>query len=160
MKPLSLVAALIMLSTPLAAHDFEAGTLVVDHPMAFPTMRTAMSGAGYFSVTNAGAEDDRLVGVRAAFPSVTLHGSSNDDGIMRMFDLDAIDIPAGETVALEPGGMHVMFMGLDGDPFEVGDEIPATLIFEKAGEVDVVFYVEPRGGVGKAVDHSSHGHGE
>ena len=124
--------------------------------MAFPTMATAMSGAGFFTVTNTGPEDDRLIAVRSDFPRVTLHGTKNEDGVMRMFDMDAIDIPAGETTALEPGAMHVMFMGLDGDPFEVGEQIPATLVFEKAGEGDVVFYVEPRGSASDHIDHSAH----
>ena len=148
-------AASMLLSIPAFAHDFRSGALIVDHPMAFPTMATSMSGAGYFTVTNTGAEDDRLIGIRADFPRVTLHGTRDDDGVMRMFDVEAIDIPAGDTVALEPGALHVMFMGLDGDPFEVGEEIPATLIFERTGEIDVVFYVEPRGASG-GIDHSAH----
>ncbi|WP_147105265.1 copper chaperone PCu(A)C [Tateyamaria sp. syn59] len=156
MKRLILASALTLCATAALSHDFKSGSLIVDHPMAFPTMATAMSGAGYFSVTNTGTEDDRLIGIRADFPRVTLHGTTNEDGVMRMFDIDAIDIPAGETVGLEPGGKHIMFMGLSGDTFEVGDEIPATLVFEKAGEIDVVFYVEPRGGASDEVDHSAH----
>ena len=148
------LACLASFST--AAHDFKVGALIVDHPMAFPTMATAMSGAGYFTVTNTGSDDDRLLGIRAEYPSVTLHGTRNDDGVMRMFDVDAIDIPAGETIALKPGAMHVMFMGLNGNPFEIGDEIPATLIFETAGEVDVIFLVEPRGAARGSMDHSAH----
>jgi len=153
----AIISAALAIATPAFAHDFQAGSLIVDHPMAFPTPSTAMSGAGYFSVTNTGSQDDRLIGVTADFPRVTLHGTEDDNGVMRMFDVDAIDIPAGETVALEPGALHIMFMGLDGDPFEVGEEIPATLIFENAGEVDVVFYVEPRG-EGGGIDHSAHDH--
>ncbi|MDP5359854.1 MAG: copper chaperone PCu(A)C, partial [Paracoccaceae bacterium] len=57
-------------------------------------------------------------------------------------------------VQLAPGGLHVMFMGLGGDPFEVGETFPATLVFEKAGEVEVVFYVEER--TAEAMDHSGH----
>ena len=154
MKRLTSATAFIAYATAAFGHDFQSGGLIIDHPMAFPTMSTAMSGAGYFRVTNTGTEDDRLIGIRADFPRVTLHGTRNDDGIMTMFTIDALDIPAGETVVLEPGAMHVMFMGLDGDPFEVGEEIPATLLFEEAGEVDVVFYVEPRGGASHHHDHS------
>ena len=62
-------------------------------------------------------------------------------------------VPAGETVTLEPGGYHVMFVGLAGDPFEVGDAFPATLVFEKAGEIEVVFEVEKRN---HTQDHSNH----
>lgn len=156
---LPLATALALATSPALGHEFELGTLVIDHPMAFATAKTAMSGAGYFSVTNTGAADDRLIGVKADFPSVSLHGTENDGSVMRMYDVEAIDIPAGETVALAPGALHVMFMGLNGDPFEVGEEIPATLIFEKAGEVDVVFNVEARGSGAHEMDHSAHGSG-
>ncbi|GGX42923.1 hypothetical protein GCM10007385_08410 [Tateyamaria omphalii] len=156
MKRLLVISALALCATSAGAHEFKTGPLVVDHPMAFPTMATAMSGAGYFSVTNTGTEDDRLIGIRADFPRVSLHGTKNEDGVMSMFSVDAIDIPAGATVALEPGAKHIMFMGLRGNPFEVGDKIPATLIFEKAGEVEVMFHVEPRGKASDEVDHSAH----
>jgi hypothetical protein len=50
-----------------------------------------------------------------------------------------------------------MFMGLDGDPFEVGERIPATLVFERAGEIEVEFWVEPRDG--GMTGHEEHDHG-
>ncbi|MEM9342620.1 MAG: copper chaperone PCu(A)C [Pseudomonadota bacterium] len=156
MNRLILVVAAICAGTSALAHDFKTGALVVDHPMAFPTAATAQAGAGYFSVTNTGSEDDRLIGIQADFPKVSMHGTRKEDGVMSMFEVEAIDIPAGETVALEPGALHVMFMGLGGDPFEVGETIPATLTFENAGDVDVVFYVEPRGDGSEAIDHSAH----
>ena len=154
--PLPLTAALLFVTVPVLAHDFRIGTLVIDHPMAFATAKSAMSGAGYLSVTNTGSDADRLLGITADFPSVSLHGTEENDGVMRMYSIAAIEIPAGETVALEPGALHVMSMGLNGDPVEGGEEIPATLIFETAGEVDVVFNVEARGAGGQAIDHSGH----
>ena len=68
-----------------------------------------------------------------------------------MRHIEKLAIPADDVVELAPGGYHVMFMGLS-DPFEVGDEVPLTLIFEKAGEIDIVFKVEERSGD----DHGSH----
>ncbi len=147
-------AAFCTFATAVAAHDFKVGDLVIGHPMAFETARTAMSGGGFFSVTNTGDSDDRLLEVRAEFPSVQLHNTEMTDDVARMFHVDAVDIPAGETVQLAPGGLHVMFMGLGGDPFEAGETFPATLVFEKAGEVEVVFNVEAR--TAEAMDHSGH----
>lgn len=157
MKTLLIVAtaALLSVSTAIVAHEFKAGDLVVDHPMTFNTAATAKSGGGYLTITNTGEKADRLIGVRADFPKVELHTTEEKDGVARMMHVDAIDVPAGETVALEPGGLHVMFMGLDGDPFEVGEKIPATLIFENAGELDVMFNVEERGSA-DTTDHSGH----
>ncbi|MBW4710469.1 copper chaperone PCu(A)C [Roseobacter sp. YSTF-M11] len=151
------VAALLAGATSVLAHDFKAGDLVIDHPMAFETAKTAKSGGGYLTITNTGTSDDRLIAVRADFPKVMLHTTEEKDGVARMMHVDGIDVPAGGTVALKPGGLHVMFMGLNGDPFEVGEEVPATLVFEKAGEVEVIFSIEERtSGHKKKDDHSGH----
>ncbi|RKF15032.1 copper chaperone PCu(A)C [Roseovarius spongiae] len=148
--------AACVLAAPLSAHEYTLGDLVIDHPVALETPKTAKSGAGYLSVTNTGEAPDRLLEVRADFPMVMLHTTEESDGVARMVHLEGIDIPAGETVTLAPSGMHVMFMGLD-NPFEVGEQVPATLVFEEAGEVDVVFEVEARDGAdGGMGDHSGH----
>lgn len=131
-------------ATPLLAHEYRAGDLTIGHPFAYATPKGAMAGGGYMRITNAGTADDRLIGLRADFPRVMLHDTQEKDGIARMMHLETLDIPAGETVVFAPGGMHVMFMGLDGDPFEPGETIPATLVFETAGEVEVEFLVEER----------------
>ena len=161
MKRFSLAAltALITLGTPTLAHEYKVGDIVVDHPMAFETPKTAKAGGGYLTITNTGDTADRLLEVRASFPRVMLHTTEEQDGIAKMKHVDGIDIPAGATVALEPGGYHVMFMGLNGDPFEVGEKILATLVFEKAGRVEVLFHVEERkaDGHGSHGDHSGHG---
>jgi copper(I)-binding protein len=155
MKFLSLTAAAVFaFASAATAHEYKVGDLVINHPMAFETPTTAMSGAGYLSITNNGSEADRLIEVQAEFPRVMLHTTEMKDDVARMIHLDAIDIPAGETVTLMPGGMHVMFMGLAGDPLEIGEEISATLVFEQAGTVEVVFSVEER--TGDAMDHSMH----
>lgn len=144
-------------TTTVSGHEYGPPTLRIIHPMAFETAATAQAAAGYFAVVNRG-EDDRLIGVRADFPRVMLHNIEETDGVAKMIHVDAVDLPAGEVTPLQPGGYHVMFMGLNGDPFEVGEEIPATLIFENAGEIDVVFNVEAR--KTEAEDHSDHsGHG-
>jgi copper(I)-binding protein len=117
-----------------------------------------MSGAGYMTITNTGSEPDRLLALRADFPRVSLHGTQTDaQGVTRMVPVEGIAIAPGETVTLAPGGMHVMFMGLDGDPFEEGERIPATLVFERAGEIAVEFWVEPR--TGATIGHESHDKG-
>lgn len=153
---LAAAAALLALSTAALAHDYKVGALVIDHPMAFNTAPTAKSGGGYLTITNTGETADRLIGVRADYPKVELHTTEEKDGIARMMHVEAIDIPAGETVALEPGGLHVMFMGLGGNGFDVGDKIPATLIFEQSGELEVEFSVEERGAADEH-DHGNHG---
>ena len=73
--------------------------------------------------------------------SVELHQMQMQGDVMRMRQVDAIDIPANKSVALEPGGLHIMLVGLKA-PLKEGDRFPMTLTFEKAGEVKVDVVVE------------------
>ncbi|NRB04365.1 MAG: copper chaperone PCu(A)C [Rhodobacteraceae bacterium] len=152
------LCAATCLAIPAAAHEYKIGDLVVDHPMAFETAKTAMAGGGYLIITNTGTTADSLIAVEADFPRVMIHTTEETDGIAKMRHVDRIEIPAGETVKLEPGGFHVMFMGLNGDPFEDGEQIPATLLFENAGALDIVFNVEPRKDAHDHKDHDHSGH--
>lgn len=159
MKPLAYAALAALLTPAIAqAHDYKIGNLVIEHPVAFETPKTAMSGAGYMIITNAGDTVDYLTAVDADFPRVMIHTTEEKDGIAKMKHVDRIEIAPGETVFLQPGGFHVMFMGLKGDPLEDGEKISATLTFEKAGTIHVVFNVEPRpDGDQHETDHSDHG---
>ncbi len=159
MKILPFAAAAVLGAWAVAAQalEFTIGDITIHDPTAFETARTAKSGGGYLSIINNGPQDDRLLGVQADFPRVMLHTTETKDDVARMRHVDAIDIPAGQTVALEPGGFHVMFMGLDGDPFELDEKIPAKLIFEKAGEIEVMFSVKSRSDT--ATKHDGHGAG-
>lgn len=145
-----------MFAHEVQAHDYTAGDLTIVHPVAYETPAGTKSGAGYMVIANEGDTDDTLVEVRADFPRVMIHNTEETDGIARMVHIDALDIPAGETVELAPGGYHVMFMGLGDDPLENGEEIPATLVFEQAGEVEVVFIVVERPEGGATHDHNAH----
>jgi copper(I)-binding protein len=61
---------------------------------------------------------------------------------MKMRELPGgLPVEAGKTVALAPGGYHLMMMDLKG-PLKKGDKVPVTLTFEKAGKVDVTLDVE------------------
>ncbi len=157
MKNLIITAvAALLTSTAAFAHDYKVGGLTVMHPKAFETAKNANVGGGYMTIENTSDIADKLVAVHVAeIPRIELHLSETDaNGVARMIKQDGVPIPAGETVTLMPGGLHVMFMGLGGDPFEVGEKIEATLVFETAGELDVVFNVEARG----TDDHSGMKH--
>jgi len=158
----SLTRLMIVLSVAILpgfamGHDFRVGDLHVEHPFASATPATAMTGAGYLTILNSGTEDDTLIAVEADYPRVMMHNSATVDGIASMIAMDGVTIPAGETVSFAPGGLHVMFMGLDGDPLDVGESVPATLVFEKAGRLDVVFKVKNADSqTAGAMDHDAH----
>jgi copper(I)-binding protein len=111
----------------------------------------AKAGGGFISITNTGDEDDRLV--TASTPSagvMELHNMTFENNVMVMRQMkDGIAIPAGETVDLKPGGMHLMFMQVP-TPFVEGEKVSVTLVFEKAGEVVVDLPVAGIGASGMA----------
>ncbi|WP_412074026.1 copper chaperone PCu(A)C [Tritonibacter mobilis] len=149
--------SLMLLATPALAHDQMTGDLHIIHPSIPAPAANAMSAAGYITISNEGDAPEELIGVRTPFAaSTTLHTTIFEDGIAKMRPLIGVPIAPGEIVNLEPGGMHVMFMGLSG-PATEGDMIPATLIFRHAGEVAVEFMVDPATGADHSnMDHSGH----
>ena len=123
------------------AHQFKLGAITIGHPYARATAAGQPTGGGYMSFANAGPAD-KLVAISAdVSTSVELHTMTMEGDVMRMRQVDAIELAAGKTVELKPGGYHVMFVGLKA-PLKAGDKFPAKLKFEKAGEVDVTFNVE------------------
>ena len=154
LKTTALAALAALASHTAKAHDFKAGDLSIAHPMSFATPPGASTGAGYMIITNNGDEDDRLVTIESDFPKTMIHKTEMNDGIMKMrHQMGGVVIPAGETVTFEPGGLHVMFMGLKA-PFKEGEKNSATLVFEKSGSVDLKFNVEKR--KAKGMDHDGH----
>jgi copper(I)-binding protein len=153
----SIALAAALMAAPAFAHDFAAGDLSIDHPWSRATPEGARVAAGYASITNNGSEADRLIEVRSDFAaSAEIHEMAVDaNGVMTMRPLaDGIEIPAGEEVKLEPGSFHIMFMGPERQLVE-GENFAGTLVFEKAGEVEVEFAVEGMGGPG---GHAGHNH--
>ena len=61
--------------------------------------------------------------------SVEIHNMTMQNGVMKMFPVEGVDVPAGKTVKLAPGGYHVMMMGLK-QQMKPGDRVPLTLTFE------------------------------
>lgn len=104
-------------------------------------------GGGFITIKNAGSSDDRLVSVQSSVAGdVELHEMAVVNDVMKMRKLaDGIPVPAGQTVELKPGGLHMMFMAVK-EPFVEGGKVTATLTFEKAGTVDVVLPVGPARG--------------
>lgn len=128
------------------AHDYTREGLRIEHPWTRATPGKAQTGAGYVTLTNGGGAADRLTGGESpAAETVEIHSMSMENGVMRMRAMeDGVAIGPGETVVLEPGGMHLMFIGLKA-PFEKDEEIPVTLHFERAGAVEVMMTVEAMG---------------
>lgn len=128
------------------AQSYKLGSLEIDQPWTRATAPTAKAGGGYMTIINKGASPDRLIAVRSnASDKVEIHEMKMDGSVMRMRELEkGLEIPPGATVALKPGGYHVMFMELKA-PFAKDAKVPVTLVFEKAGSVDVELAVQQMG---------------
>lgn len=127
-----------------AARDYTFGGIVISHPYAFASIGKVPNGAGFVAIRNDGDQDDALIGVASEFAKRNeLHTHIHQNGRMMMRPLKRIEVPAGSTVKLEPGGDHIMLMGLDG-PLKSGEKRPLTLIFEKAGELRVELVILER----------------
>ena len=148
------VAALALLALPAAAHDYKLGALEISHPWTRATPPTAQSGGGFLTITNKGTAADRLIAVRSATAgNVEVHEMKMDGNVMRMREVaKGIEILPGATVELKPGGYHIMFMGLKA-PFAKDAKVPATLVFEKAGSIDIDLTVEAMGAASPTARH-------
>jgi copper(I)-binding protein len=153
-----LVAAIAFAGATAHAHEYTVGSLKIGHPWARATPKGASVAGGYLKITNTGKEPDRLVGGSVPFAGrFEIHEMSHEGGVMKMRHLPkGLEIKPGETVELKPGSYHLMFMDLK-QPL-VKDQKPrpkGTLMFEKAGTVEVEYAIEAIGGSPKG--HGGHG---
>lgn len=100
--------------------------------------------AAYFTIINSGGPDV-LLSVSSPAADASLHSSTSDDGVARMRPLNGIEIPAGSTVELAPGGDHVMLMALT-EPLAEGSSFPVLLQFERSGQLGLDLPVRTGGG--------------
>ena len=147
------LTALLLFAAPALAHGFKIGDLTIGHPWTRATPGGAKIGGGYLSVTNNGKTADRLLGGSLSIADhVELHEMKMDGAVMQMRPLpNGIEIKPGETVKFEPGGNHVMFVGLTA-PLKEGELVKGQLKFEKAGTVDVEYKVDAVGAPGPSAN--------
>lgn len=158
-KSLFLGGAAALLTLPAFAGD-----ITVSDAYARSASAVAKTGAAFMVIENTGSEDDRLVEARSDIAArVELHTHLSDaNGVMRMIEVkDGFAIPAGGKHMLDRGGDHVMFIGLTG-PLEDGDSVAVTLVFERAGELEVEIPVDlkrmPASHGGHDGHHGHHNH--
>jgi copper(I)-binding protein len=129
-KIIALALAVTAVSAPALAAE-----IAVSGAWSRPAVQGG-NGAGYLTVTNAGAAPDRLLS--AASPAagrVEIHQSMVTDGVAMMHAAEAgVVVPAKGKAVLAPGGYHLMLTGLKAAS-PVGGAIPVTLTFERAGKV-------------------------
>lgn len=146
------------------APDGEAG-ITIENAWARTSPMEASAGAAYLDIVNDGTTDDALTSVTVADDlagKVELHetraaeadaatgmdgttpstghmgtaGSTPAAPMMEMVPVDRIEVPAGGTTSLAPGGYHIMLLDL-AEPLADGSDLELTLTFERAGDIVV-----------------------
>lgn len=155
-RTLCTATLLVAMATAAMAHDFRLGALRIDHPYATPTPAGAAHGAAYLrGIRNTGEQPDRLIGASTPVAgAVEIHRSVIDtQNVMRMRRIESIPLPPRADVPLRHGGEHhLMLVGLK-QPLKAGDRFPLSLRFEKAGEREVMVWVQQPRDVAGAHEH-------
>lgn len=149
MRSLLLALALFIGLAGIAqAQSSSDGSIEIVAPWARATAASVPTGGAFLTIINKGATDDRLVSASTpvagmAEPHLTL----DDNGVSKMVPVPAIEVKAGQKVALAPGGYHIMLKDLKA-PLVEGQSFPLTLVFDKAGKIDVMVKVGKAGAMG------------
>jgi periplasmic copper chaperone A len=139
------VLAAVFVSGAALADDYQFKSLRVSNPFARATPPGAKVAGAFMTIKNVGPDADRLISASSpAAGQVEIHQMAMDGGMMKMRAVKGIDLKAGATVELKPGGYHVMLEDLK-QPLKQGEQIPVQLTFEKAGVVEVMVHVEAMG---------------
>lgn len=144
---------LVVVTPSAIAHDYIVGNIHIGHPWSLALPDVARNGAAYMEISNRSDNVDRLTGVSSPIAKrASLHSQTMNDGVMRMRQIEAIDVEPGTSSVLAPGGLHIMLMELK-EPLTAGKIFPLTLTFEKAGtiELEIVVIKDPPS------DHGGHG---
>ncbi|WP_201861490.1 copper chaperone PCu(A)C [Microvirga soli] len=121
---------------------YRIGSIVIEVPWSREAPGGVKRAVGYMRITNTGQQADRLLGGTAAETGrLEIHQSVTSDGFTRMQAVaEGLVIDPGETVELKPGAVHAMLVDLHRGP-KAGEIIKGTLVFEKAGIVEIEYQI-------------------
>ena len=148
---LLLALALFAVAPAAVASNLEA-----QEPYARSTPPGMQNSAAYFVLRNHGNQPRHLVAVASSVAAkVELHTHLHEDGMMMMRQVESVEVPRRGVVKLEPGGLHVMLLGLK-HPLEPGQHIDLTLQFDDGSSLEL--RPEVRHPSGHAPQHGHHHH--
>ncbi|MFK8331144.1 copper chaperone PCu(A)C [Pseudomonas sp. BJa5] len=155
LKNALLLAALLLPATFANAHEYTKGDLHIAHPWSQELPPNAPNVAAYFIVHNNGSSADTLLGVDSPISdNAQLHEHVHKDGLMKMQQVQSVEVPAGKELVFAPGAYHVMLMQpKDRSLLSDGKHFPLTLHFQKAGDITVEVAVQKQ-----APDDTAHTH--
>ncbi len=159
MFPAILGAAVGPALGPAIGHEIKAKSLQIDHPWIRVTPKGSAVTAGYLTITNKGKMTDYLTGASLeGAGGAEIHQTVVEEGIARMRPVPGgVEIGPGQTVSLEPNGLHIMFTDLK-NSYEADTYFDGTLTFRSAGTVKVEFFVESGSGKPHPSPDAGHEH--
>jgi periplasmic copper chaperone A len=136
--------ATLLVACSVHARDFRVGDIVIADAWTRPTATGMPMGVAYFTLTNLGRTADALIAASTPLAArAEIHETSIVEGMARMRPLGEIGLAAGQRVAVAPGGIHLMLVGLKA-PLAAGTRVPLTLEFRAAGRVTIELTVTAR----------------
>lgn len=156
-QSLLILLAVLCAAPATSAVEMAAEVITVVDPYVRRLPPGQEQTAAYFALHNAGRREHALVKVSSpAARTVELHTTVKDNGMMKMRPVPKIEIPPGGAVRLEPGGYHIMLIGLR-QPLQEQARVPLTLGFEDGSEKTITAAVRAAPTAGK-MDSLSHHH--
>jgi hypothetical protein len=154
MKRLSCFFAALSLSTAVFAGAAEQ--IEVHEPYIRLAPPNAMATGAFMVIRNTGTKDVKMVKADNPASKITeLHTHINDNGVMRMRQVPAIDVPAKGEAVLQPGGLHVMLIDMKAALTE-GQSVPITLTFDDGSSKQIDVKVKKMMPAGMQMKHGHH----
>ncbi len=126
----------LLMFLAFAPFSYAEGDIVVRDAWVREVPPGASVSAAYMTIENKGSQVDKLTALSSdAAENVEIHMSNVDEnGIAKMERIKTLELPAGESLELKPGGMHVMLIGLKESLIGI-ESVTMNLSFEKAGDM-------------------------
>jgi copper(I)-binding protein len=154
---LVLIIAVTMI-VACGANTSSEPQIKVMEPWSRPSPMTAGNGAVYMMLMNEGGANDALISAETDIAEVVeLHETKMEGDVMKMGPVAKVEIPAGGSTALKPGGLHVMLINLQ-EQLVPGEKIKLTLNFEKSDPLTIEAEIREMGGDMDNMDHKEEGH--
>ena len=113
-----------------AGAETAANAVVVGDPHVREVLPGQSNSASFMTLENTSEQAHALVRAESpAAKTVELHTHTLDGGVMRMRPVEQVPLPPGESVRFEPGGLHLMWIGVL-QPLKAGQEAPLILFYE------------------------------
>lgn len=152
------IQAILLSLLTITAQAGEAEPQIhVNDAWARATFAMAPTAAVYMQLNNQG-EADKLTGVTVPAKiaaEAQIHSMQMQGDMMRMQQLPSLGLPAGDQVSLQPGGLHIMLLGLKA-PLTEGMQFPLTMRFANAGEITIPVKVQKQAKDNKHQGHHHH----